>query len=150
MNKIQKKRLLLVAQALRESPNPKAFAMDSYAIIEPDATCGTPACALGHFAARRDLQNFLRLETPRDLKSYTYRFLNREADGTEPIGLRFVRNHGHRGTAPYNDNRIIYYFGLESLRDAEDLFGPEGCDRAKTPKGAARYIERFVAQHESR
>ena len=63
MKPIHRKRLLNVAKALRESANPKAFSMEFFAwggrwILHP---CGTPACAVGHYAARRDLQRTFRI-----------------------------------------------------------------------------------------
>ena len=54
---MNKERLLNVAQALRESPNQDRFTMRQF-VYAPDAehTCGSPACALGHYAFRGDLQ----------------------------------------------------------------------------------------------
>jgi hypothetical protein len=51
----QNARLLNVAKALRDAAEAKKFfCMRDIAIVRDD--CGTPACALGHYAARRDLQ----------------------------------------------------------------------------------------------
>lgn len=49
---MNKKQLLRVARALRESPNPELFTMNDY--THP---CGKPACAFGHYAFRTDLQH---------------------------------------------------------------------------------------------
>lgn len=114
------KRLLNVAKALRESPAPDQFTMGQYA-----HRCGTPACALGHYAARHDLQG------------------------------QFVLHQGHDGIfcvgaddddVPYHDRRVLHHFGIDG-EDAERLFGPTGCGSAKTPIKAAEYIERFVEQN---
>lgn len=44
-----KERLMLVVRALREDPDPENFTMWKF------SKCRTPACALGHYASRRDL-----------------------------------------------------------------------------------------------
>lgn len=130
MRELHQQRLLTVAQALREAPK-KHFKMSEYAKMEEGATCGTPACALGHFAARRDLQSFIRIETMQEWNEYE-----------EDLGLRYTRNHGGYSLT-YDDERICNYFGI-SNPEAEELFGAYGCNRATTPKKAAKYIEQFV------
>lgn len=50
MNAEQRQRLLDVARACREAPEPGKFDMRSFV-----HGCGTPACAAGHYAARPDL-----------------------------------------------------------------------------------------------
>ena len=81
--KIYRQRLLNVVRALRESPKPKAFSMDWYGYGPNEAfPCGTPQCALGHYAAREDLQDFLRLgcddaQTTEEAASYIERFAKR-------------------------------------------------------------------------
>lgn len=69
-NERQDRRLLNVARALRESPNPKAFTMlrfvhgdDSFSNTVGSAAdwCGTPACALGHYGSRTDLQKIVKI-----------------------------------------------------------------------------------------
>lgn len=85
MNKVHKRRLLNVARALRESEIPKAFTMRMYtherdfaggcgcdqcvrecveriAALPSGTTCRTPACALGHYYARPDLQRLGRID----------------------------------------------------------------------------------------
>lgn len=49
-------RLLAAAQAVEESPLPEHFTMKDFF-----HRCGTPACVLGHYAAREDLQSEYKL-----------------------------------------------------------------------------------------
>jgi hypothetical protein len=108
---MNEKRLLNVIKAIEESPNPKMFSMRSY------SDCGTPACAMGHYAARRDLQKTFRLDE----------------DGN------VVTNNGSNLWACEN------HFGITPDED-EELFGLTGCGDAKTPKQAIRYIRKFIAR----
>lgn len=135
----QNQRLLNVARALRESPAPKEFTMEHWFHEVPDCTikegsCGTPACALGHLALRKDLQT-----------SFGY--------GYDGYGWGFGANLTFRGEkVQFDDVRysegghpVLEYFGIDGF-DFEALFGTEGCGRAKTTKAAAQFIERFVAR----
>jgi hypothetical protein len=127
------KRLLNVARALEESPKPKAFSMVMYGyngalLAGPDfetaPACGTPACAFGHYASRRDLQRRFRLKS----------------DGGVMTGKRgesvIVAGSEHFGL---NDPS-------EPYSDWDELFAVDGCGNAKTAKQAARYIRKFVAR----
>lgn len=134
MNKIQQKRLLNVAKSLRESKAPKKFDMNFYVHgdiwAESAEFCGTPACALGHYAARPDLQKLLKIEI--------------RNDGEENTFAQLVhRDGGHN--ASYSQRSVIEHFGVDQ-KEADALFAPNGCGGAKTPKKAAQFIERFVAQ----
>ena len=83
--------------------------------------CGSPACALGHYVARRDLQReFL---------------LNR--DGYPVLCTN------HRDVSFFAFER---HFGLKP-EEHEELFGPEGCNNASTPEEAAAYIVNFIKRH---
>lgn len=121
---MNKERLLNVAKALRESPHPERFDMGAYA-----HSCGTPACAFGHYAARRDLQQFLAIDSDS----------NADCDSS----VKYVYDDG---LADYDDDEILEHFGI-SFDEAWDLFSSTGCGRAKTVTQAAEYIERFVAEH---
>lgn len=68
------KRLLNVAKACRESRDPHAFTMQRFVWDH----CGTPACAVGHYAARRDLQRCFTLAELQlgRLHYYSVRVLN--------------------------------------------------------------------------
>ena len=125
---MNKERLLNVAKALRESPHAAMFSMVDYA--HPD--CGTPMCALGHYAARQDLQDFLVLDHARR----AYRFAS-------PVF--YVNDKSLPVT--YDSSQVCIHFGIDT-GEAEMLFGPDGCDHADTPNEAAKYIERFVAERE--
>jgi hypothetical protein len=131
MNKVHQKRLLNVAKALRESANPEAFTMEWFVHGDTEQrdqgrvspfSCGTPACAIGHYAARRDLQRELKIVV-------------REGDAEVVDSRRLPATcwsvHEHFGVTP---------------DESRDLFAYAGCGGAKTPKAAARYIERFVAR----
>jgi hypothetical protein len=110
-------RLLNVARALDESPNPRDFTMNVYT-----HDCGTAACALGHYAARADLQDAFRLVPDMELVT---------ADGNE-IG--------------HWDFEVLDHFEINGLQ-AEELFAPSGCAGATTPAAAAAYIRGFVKRH---
>lgn len=114
---MNRERLLNVARALRESPNPERFAMDHWAL-----GCRTPACAAGHYAARRDLQDVFYLDARGVLCECRIGPLRLDAALT----------------------RLAIHFGVFE-EDTESLFGARGCGGAQTTIEAAKYIERFVA-----
>lgn len=122
-------RLLNVAKALRESPKPDKFSMRDYA----NPICGTPMCALGHYAARTDLQTFLIIDNGR-----------REHAFSTPM---FYADNGNK--AWYDHSRVHQHFEIDE-QDAEELFSADGCGNAKTPIEAAEYIERFVDRNSGR
>lgn len=113
---MNRERLLNVAKALRESPKPDKFGMHRY------GTCSTPMCALGHYAARQDLQDFLTMRN---------------------WGVAYAATND---SADYWDPETRQHFEI-SAGEAEALFGPEGCNDACTPLEAAEYIEHFVEEH---
>lgn len=91
--------------------------------------CGTPGCALGHYAARRDLQRTFTLQTEGEM-------------------VDVCTANGEWVAFPLEDSVLEVFeehFDL-SASEVERLFGPDGCGRAKTPNKAADYIERFVKQ----
>lgn len=108
---IYKSRLLNVVKALRESPRPQSFTMK-----DTGGICGTPHCAIGHYAARRDLQNDFHL-------TFFGRMKCRE------------RN--------WNVLDLAQHFGL-SLNETYLLFGSDGCNNAQNPAEAIEYIEGFM------
>ncbi len=115
MEAIFAERLLNVAKALRESPDPKAFTMEWYG-----TSCGTPCCAMGHYAARKDLQDSFELGHDRMIHW---------RESGKLVAMPVYRTH----------------FGL-TRQEAVKLFDANGCNNAKTPEEAAEYIERKVAQ----
>lgn len=146
MNHIQEKRLLNVARSLRESADPKNFDMGLFVrsrVIGKDENgfCGTPACALGHYAARRDLQKLLKIKV-------TYDPIGIYREGVTTARVMYLggrKNHMGSGNCMVIDEPIQEHFGIDDAENKE-LFDSTGCGNAKTPKAAARYIERFVAR----
>lgn len=117
---MNKERLLNVAKALRESPNPGEFTMERYGTTARG--CRTPACALGHYAYRTDLQDEFTLSV-----------------GVGSIALRGRENI----SVDYWGEQIKNHFGLD--RDSVfNLFATCGCGGARTAIEAAKYIENFV------
>lgn len=128
-------RLLNVAKALRESPVPKAFDMNFYVYGDEWATdsisknynkfdCGTPACALGHYASRPDLQSTLKVLVDEDGQFAS--FCDKEFTNVT-----------------YDNDYVMLHFGVNE-KEAQSLFSGDGCGNAKTAKGAAKFIENFV------
>lgn len=134
---MNKERLLNVAKALRESPNPGDFRMSSYA-----TGCGTPACALGHYAARSDLQSAFAFQP-----------------GKGPYGAVCLGDtsitHGHESVRDHFDisaDEVSRLFACEG--EAIDFVEAEGMPEstflslsAGSANAAADWIERFVAEH---
>ena len=137
MNRTQAHRLSNIAVALRDAATvEKYFDMSNYGLpagwdfedccfpnnfSELDRhTCGTPACALGHYAARTDLQRFVGLDKWGDL---------------------YLRANGY-GT-DHSSNALLGYFGLTGDESFE-LFGGDGCGNATKAIDAAEYIEEFL------
>jgi hypothetical protein len=145
MNKIQAKRLLNVAKALRESKHPERFAMDQFVHTDwnYNATptddnnwCGSPACALGHYAARTDLQRVIKIAKANRHAATDPKliFLNGKEFWWTPA------EYGSKNISPIN-----VHFGL-SPYEMDLLFDSDGCGQAKSTRAAALYIERFVAR----
>lgn len=130
---MNRERLLNVAKALRESPNPGAFSMEFINVTY--AGCRTPACAIGHYAHRKDLQDAFAL---REGEGGFY-----EAHSSDSYALRYdgpqVRAH-----FDITEGQARQLFRDSNLdEDGEgDLCG---CGGAETAIEAAEYIERFVA-----
>jgi hypothetical protein len=120
------RRLLNVAKALRESPNPDKFTMGLFGTVNG---CVTPACALGHYASRPDLQRTFKLEE----KQNTYGIIN--------VWLCLVDEPTR--TPEFASEHVQNHFDI-SEAEADELFSPQGCDEAREPVAAAAYIEAFV------
>lgn len=118
---MNKERLLNVARALRESPNPTEFTMAVYG-----HNCNTPACALGHYAKRHDLQDAF------DLDKYGWLTLR---DGS-PCNYYSAPVLAHFGLTPSESSRLF------AGGDDDDGIHA-GCGGAKTPIEAAEFIEAF-------
>lgn len=126
-------RLLNVARALRESPAPEKFTMGSYL-----HTCGTPACALGHYAARRDLQSIFK---PFKGKWAGFVSLVEPRYEIDPDGDNYFSAHD----VDYDEKEVLEHFEIDD-EQARELFSGEGCGGARTAFEAAEYIENFVAR----
>lgn len=112
---MNRERLLKVVIALRESQHAELFTMTRYAVW------GKPCDALGHYAARSDLQREFKLS----------RLLDRVYTAS---GKRVY----------WYSPEVLEHFGL-SRDEAEDLFSGDGCSDAELPEDAVAYIEGFLA-----
>jgi len=156
MNKVQTKRLLNVARALREAHAAKkkfdmtTFVFGTWGDVESNFNyetnkneycnreenfCGTPACALGHYASRTDLQRLLKVAFLKD----------KDRGNVLTAQLAFFGEKPERGmTCPdYGDEKFEKHFGLD-YDEMDELFGGGGCGCATTALQAAKYIEKFV------
>jgi len=84
--------------------------------------CGTPACALGHWAAAHPERG--------------WRFKEQDTRA-ELTGVGLYQGDTWAMDAAETE------FGL-TLEEAWALFGPHGCGGAKSARGAAAYIREFV------
>lgn len=117
---MNKDRLLNVVLALRESLDPDAFSMRNY-----QHECGSPGCALGHYASRDDLQEeFCLMAGVLSMKMVPAIYW--------PIC--------------YDAMHVVHHFDI-TQEQAVELFGGQGCGNALTPEAAALYIEEFVRRH---
>ncbi len=132
-------RILNVARALRESPNPDMFNMDSY--MHP---CGTPSCAFGHYAVRSDLQS-----------AFTAHAAPEAWKGIDIVGGDKNINYGrdevleHFGITDEQSDQLFCDAGsaAEAVEDHEISADSFLCLSAKTPNEAADWIERFVKEN---
>lgn len=110
----QLKRLRNAVLVLRGDSDPENFTMRKYM----NYPCGAPACVLGHYASRHDIQHTFHLDQ----------------SGSLCAGGRKVC---------HNDPEVRTHFGLTS-DEAIRLFGIHGCGNAQNPAEAADYIEGFI------
>ena len=115
---MNEERLRNVVKALRESPAPLNFTMSYWG-----QGCGSPACAMGHYAFREDLQDVYILNESGDI---------REVD----IFSDFPEG-------PFES--FAKHFDL-SQEESMTLFGSNGCNKAETIKEAIAYIEDFITE----
>lgn len=124
-----KQEILDVARALRESVAPAHFFdMKKWGypvvngffdkVLGKEHTCGTPACALGHYAVRKDLQSVFDLNL---------------------MGELLVNGR----VRPLDWSLLAAPFDITD-DEARKLFGPKGCDNAQTREQAATYLEAFA------
>ena len=114
-----------VVRAIKEAPKQSSpstgFNMSTYGYFTEDK-CGSPACALGHYAFRRDLQKTFLLDKSANV---------------------LLRNGLGLGSW---DDSIAPHFGI-TVAEAIKLFDVDGCDNAETNREhAIRYIASFIKQ----
>lgn len=85
--------------------------------------CGTPGCALGHWAV-----------------AHPDRWV------VNPSQERVV-SRNISGISPFSS--AVIEFGI-TFHEAEELFGGGGCDHAETAKEAAAYVRVFIADKKDR
>lgn len=117
---IYRERMQNVVRALRETRFPRAFKMDRFGhpppVHDPNG-CGTPACALGNYAFRTDLQEDFRMQ----------------------YGLFIAKGP----SLLYVREAVCEHFNITE-GEYEELFTMNGCDDARTPARAIAYIEAFI------
>lgn len=122
------KRLATVVVALRDAQRNQEmvdkFTMQQYGYAsgsDDEHSCGTPACAFGHYVARTDLQDTFRLGKDGDP-------LYIETATQSPMGAGLSAANRH--------------FRLEG--EGSRIFDADGCDNAETPGEAADFIQSFI------
>jgi hypothetical protein len=126
---VHAERLLNVARALREAPDNGNFTMEFYCWSGKEFDCGTPACAIGHYAARQDLQRLFFIDEHGALMVHY-------PNGDWNIIV---------SSDPYNPSVPLQHFGI-THEEWGELFYIDGCGNAATAIEAAEYIEQFVAK----
>ena len=137
-------RLKNLERALRDAAERELkFHMGAWSYITADSKdaaghpCGTPACALGHYAARSDLQDDFELKhrmngiylTEFGEKQIKYEGVQRSRDG-------FI-------DCPFQ--AAVRHFGI-TREEASNLFSSSGCGEATTPTEAADFINGFILE----
>ena len=116
MNKARLEKLIVALEGVK----PKQFDMTVYA-----HACGTPACVLGHFAARKDLQSKFKFNDKCD--RFSAAILSKKT-----------------GQAVYHeDDEVLEYFGINDAQ-SEYLFGCEGKNEHATPAQMRQRIRKFI------
>lgn len=129
MNKVNFRRMDNVVRVLDEAPTNLKNSLD---MGEYFSECGSPACVLGHYASRPDVQRLLRPGKRRD--SY--------GGGLMPVAVKSGRRVG------LDSEEVLSHFGI-TYEEAEELFGGEGCGGATTTKAAAKYVKQFIKEKRS-
>jgi hypothetical protein len=128
---MNKERVLNIAKALRESPNPDRFAMYDY------GSCSTPMCAFGHYAHRTDLQS--------EFKMSEYGPVTVDDECIDHLDPQVLEHFDFASEEEANQ-----FFGCHiAAREAKKRghAGPFLVDEATSASAAADWIERFVAKH---
>lgn len=119
---MNKKQIKNVIRALKETPHKDRFDMASWA-----HPCGTPACAIGNYAQRTDLQDT---------------FCLRAGDWG---GMNLINTVDD--TVAHLEDEVAEHFDL-SEEEAEMLFGQQGCGGATTTEQAIEFLEWYLQRPE--
>lgn len=133
-------RLLNAARALRESSHPERFTMKRFVHSDESSCrgenwCGSPACVLGHYAARSDIQDAFKVQTTK--------VKTRDGEHDRHACIRVIENDS-LVVCP-SDTDVCDHFAVARFY-ASELFDSDGCGNARSTIEAARYIEAFVAR----
>lgn len=118
-----RQRLLNAAQSVLDYDHsedevvPGEIYMGSY--IKP---CGAPACVLGHYCAREDLQDDFRV-----------------------VGRGIRGRYSPGDGLGFDSIEVRMHFGLR-FDESHTLFGEYGCRNAKSAEQVSEYIRNFVAK----
>lgn len=137
---IQTRRLENAALVLEEATNLKVDGERQFNMEKFVHFCGAPACVLGYYGSRTDLQKLMVISgTKTKVKG---RF------GEYRLDAQLVYRKGlyEQDIVDYYDERLLDHFGLNAEQSYE-LFGSEGCGGANTPLQAARYIRKFIKKN---
>lgn len=132
MKELYAQRLLNSATILREAHEAEAKLIMTLYVMR----CGSPGCVLGHYAERTDMQKLMHIHRTAGewaVSAYYMSYNILPAD----FGKR----------ADYADVEIRRHFGI-TREEASELFSEVGCNSAKTPLQAAKYIEKFLADRD--
>jgi len=131
--------------ALRDA-EPRNFCMDSY------ASCGTPACVLGHYAARTDLQSDFKLA----LGAHGDLVLLNLQTG-RPDDYWSLHCQEHFGLS-WDETEELFVsaecsgcqgHGCDECLCSGEPSSLAGCGGAKTPSEAIAYIRAFIDRHKA-
>jgi len=136
---MNKERLLLAARVLREAAKQREIAKDHqphFNMCRFVNDCGTPACVLGHYAVRKDVQELFALGIE-NISHFAYSVRGE-------LLYRESTVHEYRPTDYYSPE-VRGHFDI-NMDECEALFGPIGCNNALTEEEAADFIEKCVAE----
>lgn len=135
MNKQQLKNLKKLPKVLREEAARRDALGDKRKVGDSfnmhgfgNYSCNTPACVLGTYAYRKDVQ-----DTFRPLRCY--------------YGID-IKLKGCSEVVYHDGLEVQAHFGLDATQ-AEELFGTKGCGGADNEEDAARFIEGFIEREEA-
>jgi hypothetical protein len=136
---MNKERLLLAARVLREAAKQRELDNDHqhhFNMCRFVNDCGTPACVLGHYAVRKDVQELFALGRE-NIAQFAYSVRGE-------LLYRKSTVHDYRPT-DYCSLEVRGHFDVDEA-ECEALFGPMGCHDALTEEEAADFIEKCVAE----